>query len=133
MAVPTSSWSTAPPPSWGIETIPAGCLYRGSWILGSGSRGRLETLHRAGILHRDIKPGNILVTQFGHPVLTDFGIAVSTSPGPKKPMPGSRSRGRPGSRSCLNPIRVPRLMCILWRPPFTRSLWGTRRSRFPGR
>ena len=43
--------------------------------------GAVETLHRSGILHRDIKPGNILVTQFGHPVLTDFGIAASTSPG----------------------------------------------------
>lgn len=43
--------------------------------------GAVETLHRADILHRDIKPSNILITQFGHPVLTDFGIAASTSPG----------------------------------------------------
>ena len=51
-------------------------------VLDMGIRisGAVETLHRAGILHRDIKPANILVTQFGHPVLTDFGIAVSTGP-----------------------------------------------------
>lgn len=37
--------------------------------------GALETVHRAGILHRDIKPGNVLLTDYGEPQLTDFGIA----------------------------------------------------------
>lgn len=37
--------------------------------------GAVETAHRAGILHRDIKPANILVTEYGHPALTDFGIS----------------------------------------------------------
>jgi len=31
--------------------------------------------HRQGIVHRDIKPGNVLFTHSGAPVLTDFGIA----------------------------------------------------------
>jgi len=35
----------------------------------------IETAHRAGVLHRDIKPSNILTTAYGHPVLSDFGIA----------------------------------------------------------
>jgi len=39
--------------------------------------GAVETAHQAGVLHRDIKPANILMTLYGHPVLTDFGIAVS--------------------------------------------------------
>ncbi len=38
--------------------------------------GALETAHRAGFLHRDMKPQNILVTQFGEPALADFGVAT---------------------------------------------------------
>jgi len=39
--------------------------------------GAIETAHRAGVLHRDVKPSNILTTAYGHPVLSDFGIAAT--------------------------------------------------------
>jgi serine/threonine protein kinase len=35
----------------------------------------LEVVHKAGFLHRDIKPGNIYVRDDGSPVLLDFGSA----------------------------------------------------------
>ena len=35
----------------------------------------LEHMHALGVLHRDIKPGNVLLDANGEPKLTDFGIA----------------------------------------------------------
>lgn len=37
--------------------------------------GAVETAHRRGLLHRDIKPVNILTDAYGAPLLTDFGLA----------------------------------------------------------
>ena len=39
----------------------------------------LETAHRANVLHRDVKPANILFTTYGHSVLSDFGIAATVA------------------------------------------------------
>ena len=43
--------------------------------LGVKMAGALQTAHLIGVLHRDVKPGNILFTDYGEPALTDFGIA----------------------------------------------------------
>jgi DNA-binding NarL/FixJ family response regulator len=54
----------AGPPSW-EETVHIGVKMAGA----------LETAHRLDTLHRDVKPANILLTEYGEPQLTDFGIA----------------------------------------------------------
>ncbi len=41
----------------------------------------LDAAHRADLVHRDVKPGNILVTPDGRVMLTDFGIAKGVTAG----------------------------------------------------
>jgi len=57
------------------ERLPVAEVLRIAIKIGSA----VETAHMAGVLHRDIKPSNILMTAYGHPVLSDFGIAATLS------------------------------------------------------
>ncbi|MCY7411494.1 MAG: protein kinase, partial [Salinibacterium sp.] len=42
----------------------------------------LEYSHRAGVVHRDIKPGNVMITESGLVKVMDFGIARAISDSP---------------------------------------------------
>ena len=41
----------------------------------------LAATHAAGVLHRDVKPANILIDAYGHSGLADFGLAALPDPG----------------------------------------------------
>ena len=67
----------------------------------------LDFAHDKGFLHRDIKPGNILFRQDGSPVLTDFGIARTTS---ASALPSARPQASLPASVTATVVGTPRYM-----------------------
>ncbi|WP_260613599.1 serine/threonine-protein kinase [Streptomyces sp. WAC05858] len=66
----------------------------------------LGAAHDAGVLHRDVKPGNVLLDRTGRVVLTDFGIASLEAPEDGATTKLTRSGELIGSLDYLAPERA---------------------------
>lgn len=87
----------------------------------------LDYIHKAGVLHKDIKPGNIMVTRSGTPKIMDFGIAAiaaagdgdATRAGSPLYMSPEQVRGLPlGPGSDLYALGVVMYLLLCGQPPF---------------
>ncbi|WP_117213768.1 serine/threonine-protein kinase [Allorhizocola rhizosphaerae] len=100
--------------------------------IGIALLGALEIAHAGGVLHRDVKPANVLITKEGRCVLTDFGVAKLptdvqlTTPGmvlgsPHFISPERALGHRFGPPSDLFSLGVTLYTAVEGRPPFDKG------------
>ena len=61
-------------PGGTLKEIDKPCSYREAVKMLIPIAEALAFAHERGVIHRDVKPANILITENGHPMLSDFGV-----------------------------------------------------------
>ncbi|MEU7486771.1 serine/threonine-protein kinase [Streptomyces sp. NPDC042319] len=100
--------------------------------IGRGMIAALRAAHAAGVLHRDVKPGNVLLGEDGRVVLTDFGIAVASGTSTLTKTgelvgsidylaPERVKGGTPGPASDLWALGATLYQAVEGRPPFRKN------------
>lgn len=107
-------------------TVPAHRLLP---LLAQCARG-LHAVHEAGVVHRDVKPSNVLITPDGTVKLTDFGVSLGTGQpaltaagmvmGTAQYLAPELALGRPASPACdIYALGVVAYEALVGRRPFT--------------
>lgn len=97
-------------------------------VVGAKIADALAAAHSLGVLHRDVKPNNILVSRFGEPALADFGVSClldsSSSASvldvfsPQHAAPELITRGVPSKASDVYSLGSTLYELVTGRPPF---------------